>query len=228
MLCRLSKASLVKKHLLILCPYAYCQSHYEEQSGRVGRAGTIRGGHVFKNRSCTGRDAIYHGAVSSFSLQGLQDFYLYGICCKYRYYFKELPSYGRFVSLMPRLFLSFCVLFHSLKGEQSGIYFVDSTKLAVCHNARITRHKVFEGMAKRGKSTMGWFYGFKLHIVINHKGETMAVRITPGNRDDAHLLKLWSRICKASCLVARAIFPKNYARNCNKKASSLSSEYAKI
>jgi len=113
-----------------------------------------------------------------------KNFYLHGVCHKYRTSFKELPSYGRFVNFMPRLFLPFCVLLYSVKGEHTGIYFVDSTKLAVCHNARIPRNKVFEGMAKRGKSTMDRFYGFKLHIVINHKGEIMAVRITSGNRDD--------------------------------------------
>jgi len=125
--------------------------------------------------------------MTLFHLSAYKDFkhfWLYGICYKYRSYFKQLPSYGRFVGLMPRLFLPFCVLIHSVKGERTGIYFVDSTKLAVCHNARIHRNKVFEGMAQRGTTTMGWFYGFKLHIVINHKGEIMAVRITSGNRDD--------------------------------------------
>jgi len=76
------------------------------------------------------------------------------------------------------------MLLHSLKGEQTGLYFVDSTKLAVCHNASVNRNKMFEGTAQRGKSTMGWFYGFKLNIVINHKGKLMAVRVTSGKKDD--------------------------------------------
>ena len=58
------------------------------------------------------------------------------------------------------------------------------TKLSVCHNKRINRNKVFKGLAKRGRSTMGWFFGFKLHMVINNKGEVMAVKITAGNTDD--------------------------------------------
>src|SRR6201985_2704967 len=115
-------------------------------------------------------------------------FYLYGIGSQYRTCFGELPHYDRFVSLMPRLFVPLPVLLHGLSGEQTGIYFVDSTKLAVCHNRRIHRHKVFDGLAARGKTSMGWFFGLKLHFVINHKGRIMALRITPGNIADSAVL----------------------------------------
>jgi hemin uptake protein HemP len=80
------------------------------------------------------------------------------------------------------------VLLHSLSGEPTGVYFADSTKLAVCPNRRIHRHKVFEGLAARGKTSMGWFYGLKLHFVINHKGQIVALKITRGNRADSTVL----------------------------------------
>lgn len=115
-------------------------------------------------------------------------FYRYGVERLYRNCFDEIPHYDRFVSLMPRLFAPLMILLYSLSGEETGIYFADSTKLAVCHNRRISRHKVFEGMAARGKTSMGWFYGLKLHFVINHKGEIMAFKITPGNAADSALL----------------------------------------
>lgn len=111
-------------------------------------------------------------------------FYLHGIEGKYRSLFGELPCYARFVQGMGRLLLPLAVLLHSLKGEATGIYFADSTSLAVCHNRRISSNRVFAGLAKRGKTSMGWFYGFKLHIVLNHKAELMAIKITPGNVDD--------------------------------------------
>lgn len=69
-------------------------------------------------------------------------------------------------------------------GRCTGISFIDSTPLAVCHNKRIKRHRVFDGFAERGKTTMGWFYGFKLHLMINHHGEIIAFALTPGNVDD--------------------------------------------
>ena len=111
-------------------------------------------------------------------------FWVHGVEQKYRACFGDLPSYGRFVALMPRLFVPLCVLIHSLSGEETGIYIADSTKLAVCANPRISRNRTFKGLAARGHSTMGWFFGFKLHVVMNHKGDLMAIKVTPGNTDD--------------------------------------------
>ncbi len=60
----------------------------------------------------------------------------------------------------------------------------DSTPIAVCDNLRIRRHKVFDGIAERGKTSTGWFFGFKLHVIINHLEEILSFRLTPGNTDD--------------------------------------------
>jgi hypothetical protein len=77
-----------------------------------------------------------------------------------------------------------CVYFTSLKGKPTGIEFIDSTSIKVCHNIRIPKHKTFDGIAKRGKGTMGWFYGFKLHLVVNHNGEIVVAKVTTGNVQD--------------------------------------------
>jgi hypothetical protein len=77
-----------------------------------------------------------------------------------------------------------CAYFTSLKGKPTGLEFIDSTSIKVCHNIRIPRHKTFDGTAQRGKDTMGWFYGFKLHLVVNHHGEIVAAKVTTGNVHD--------------------------------------------
>jgi hypothetical protein len=144
-------------------------------------------------------------------------FYLYGIGHQHRACFGELPHYDRFVSLMPRLFVPLMGLLHSLGGEPTGLYFADSTKLAVCHNRRIHRHKVFDGLAARGKTSMGWFYGLKLHLVINHKGQVMALRITPGNTADSTVLAeitqhLAGKLYADKGYIGRELFSKLWQR----------------
>jgi hypothetical protein len=98
--------------------------------------------------------------------------------------FPRLVSYNRFVELMPSALVPLCGYLQSRKGRCSGISFIDSTSLIVCHNRRIHSHKVFAGCARRGKTSVDWFYGFKLHLVINDCGELLNVRLTPGNTDD--------------------------------------------
>jgi hypothetical protein len=98
--------------------------------------------------------------------------------------FPQLLSYSRFVYLMKDATVPLCVYLKSRFGKTRGIAFVDATSLAVCGNKRINRHRVFAGVAARGKTTTGWFYGFKLHLIINDQGEILAVSVTPGNVDD--------------------------------------------
>ncbi len=100
--------------------------------------------------------------------------------------FPRLVSYNRFVELMPSALVPLCGYLQSRKGRCSGISFVDSTSLKVCHNRRIHSHRVFQGCARRGKTSVDWFYGFKLHLVVNDCGELLSLRLTPGNVDDRH------------------------------------------
>ena len=99
--------------------------------------------------------------------------------------FPGLVSYSRFVEFMPSALLPLCAyLRHACLGTCTGISFLDSTALAVCDNHRIRRHRVFAGLAQRGKTSMGWFFGFKLHVIFNDRGELLTFALTPGNVDD--------------------------------------------
>jgi hypothetical protein len=99
-------------------------------------------------------------------------------------HFPGLPSYDRFIALTPRVLVPLTMFFASRSGKKTGIYYVDSTALPVCHNRRIARHKVFAGLAARGKTSLGWCFGFKLHLVFNHGHELVALKLTPGNVSD--------------------------------------------
>lgn len=111
-------------------------------------------------------------------------FYLCYIKPFYQDAFPKMPSYSRFVELYPAAIVPMLALLKASLSSCEGVSFVDATPLRVCHNRRIYRHKVFAGIAARGKSSMGWFFGFKLHLAINHKGELLDLCLTPGNTDD--------------------------------------------
>ena len=128
-----------------------------------------------------------------FQLSGFRTFKHFYIYYVQKHMCKEFPqtvSYNRFVELMQAnlmpltMFTKTCSL-----GHCTGISFVDSTPIRVCSNKRIKRNKVFKDVATTGKSTMGWFYGFKLHIVINDKGEILSFCVTQANVDDRDPLK---------------------------------------
>ncbi len=113
-------------------------------------------------------------------------------------YFPSAPSYSRFVQLKPRMlplivmYLNCCRL-----GQLCGVYYADSTRIAVCHNRRIRRNRVFYGKARQGRSSIGWFYGFKLFLVVNAFGQIIKVLFTTGNVADNntdHLLRLFDKL----------------------------------
>lgn len=143
------------------------------------------------------------------------------ICEHWADCFPKRLSYNRFVEVMATvtapltLYLIKCGF-----GKSSGINFLDSTPLDVCHNRRIHSHKVFDGLAARGKSSTGWFFGFKLHIVINDKGELLAFCLTPGNVDDrdwsviSKLTKeLFGKVFADKGYICAELFEKLYERN---------------
>jgi len=116
--------------------------------------------------------------------RSFKNFYLF-IRQKYLHFFPGLVSYNRFIELSHRCAVAFMLyLHHVCKGECTGISFIDSTVLRVCHNKRIKRNKTFKDVATVGKSSMGWFYGFKLHLVINDKGEILSFYLSKANVDD--------------------------------------------
>lgn len=119
-------------------------------------------------------------------------FYSY-VCYRYKDDFPKLLSYSRFVHLKKNLFIPLFAYLQYMKGVITGIAFVDSTSIRICHNKRIPRNKIFKGLAKRGKTTTGWFYGFKLHLIINDRGEILAFQLTPGNVSDVKMLETLSK-----------------------------------
>ena len=99
--------------------------------------------------------------------------------------FPNLVSYNRFVEIMEYALVPLILYIVRARFFRcSGISFVDSTPIKVCDNHRIKSHRVFSEYAKRGKSSMGWFYGFKLHLIINEQGEILSFCLTSGNVDD--------------------------------------------
>lgn len=129
----------------------------------------------------------------------LKRFYTKVVCRYWGKDFRVLVSYNRFVELQRDALVLLGALMQTRLGKCSGISFVDSSKIAVCNNLRIRQNKVFREAAKRGKTSTGWFYGFKIHLIVSDTGEILAWRITLGNVDDRQPVpgmskRLWGKL----------------------------------
>ena len=147
----------------------------------------LENGEIKRRRACRLSPSEVMTIIIHFHQSHYRDFknyYLHYVCRQLKAYFPELLSYTRFLALMPSVVVPMCSYLTSKLGKPTGIQFVDSTKIEVCHIIRAKRNKVFEGVAHHGKGTMGWSYGFKLHLIINHLGEIVALKLTTGNVDD--------------------------------------------
>ena len=123
--------------------------------------------------------------------RNFKTFYNTYVCGHLRSFFPDVVSYNRMVELCSGSLLPMAIYLKTqVTGQCTGISFIDSTPLRVCHNRRIHNHKVFEGLAKRGHCSIGWFYGFKLHLITADTGEIIDFMLTPGNVDDRKPLKI--------------------------------------
>lgn len=123
--------------------------------------------------------------------RNFKTFYTTYVCAHLRSFFPHLVSYNRMVELMRDSMVPLAIYLKlQATGQCSGISFIDSTPLRVCHNKRIHNHKVFDGIAQRGHCSIGWFYGFKLHLITSDTGEIIDFMLTPGNVDDRKPLRI--------------------------------------
>lgn len=160
----------------------FCKEFYQNQSSRL-----LPNPNRKRMRYCKMAPSEIMTIIVLFHLSHYRTFKDYYYECVIKYlkpYFPAPVSYNRFLELKSSVITALAVYMKHKAGSESGMYYIDSTTLKVCRNRRIYRHKVFDKIAKRGKSSMGWFFGFKLHLVINHKGEIMSFCLTQGNVDD--------------------------------------------
>ena len=159
--------------------------------------------------------AFHHSGFRTF-----KDFYLGYVCKHLRSFFPNTVSYNRMVELVSGSMLH---LFAYLKsfglGDCTGISFVDSTPLRVCHNKRIHQHKTFKNIAQRGQCSIGWFYGFKLHLLCNDMGQLIDIQVTPGNTDDrkplrnkSFIAKLWGQLFGDKGYISKELFSELFGK----------------
>ena len=147
----------------------------------------LENGELKRRRDCKLSPAEVMTIIIHFHQSHYRDFknyYLLYVSRQLKAYFPELLSYTRFLGISSSVVVPLCSYLTSKLGKPTGIQFVDSTKIEVCHIMRAKRNQVFADVATHGKGTMGWSFGFKLHLIINHLGEIVSLKLTKGNVDD--------------------------------------------
>ena len=155
----------------------------------------------------------FHGS----GYRTFKEFYTLCVLPGWRHAFPKLVSYTRFVELMPWCLMLLCCYLYTRTGEMTGIAFIDSTPIEVCHPCRAKSHKVFKDLVGWGKNSMGWHFGFKLHLVINECDELLAFKLTPANTDDRQPVldltqDLMGKLFDDRGYVSQALFRQLYER----------------
>jgi len=127
-------------------------------------------------------------------------------------YFPMVVTYKYFLSFIPKLYplMHLFVQWRCSQNQRTGQYYVDSKKLPVCHNRRIYANRVFKDIARRGKSSTGWFYGLKIHLVINNLGQVVSFLFTAANFADnnQYVLKTLFKDLKGHCYADKGYITK--------------------
>lgn len=175
-----------------------------------------------KQKRCRSRMSLSEimTIVIAFHGSGFRTFkHFYTLCVLpyWRSAFPHLVSYNRFVELMPWSLMLLCCFLETRKGEITGISFVDSTPITVCNNCRAKSHKVFEGNVGWGKNSVGWHFGFKLHLIINDRGELLAFKLTPANTDDRKPIPemvddLWGKLFGDKGYISQKLFEELFEK----------------
>src|SRR6201994_4816111 len=163
----------------------FCQAFYPRWAGLLLRQGVQPAKKRGPQPSLADSEimtilVLYHSS----RFRNFKAFYEGVVLTLLRSAFPKAPCYARFIALTHHVWVPLTVFLFTQMGRRTGIYYIDSTPLPVCHPRRINRHRVFAGLAGRGKTSVGWFFGFKLHLVFNHERQIVALKLTPGNVHD--------------------------------------------
>jgi hypothetical protein len=174
------------KIIEIFCTVDDFCKEFSDEIDKIKRT-RLPGDKKYRNRSGRLSDSEIITIMIGFHLgshRTFKHYYNQVVCVYMKDLFPEVVCYNRFVRLQHRTFVVFALFLKSRMGKCTGISFIDSTTVKVCRNQRIHSHKTFRGLAERGHTSMGWFYGFKLHLVCNERGELLSFYLTKGNVDD--------------------------------------------
>lgn len=153
----------------------------------------------------------FHGS----GYKTFKEFYTNEVLKHWQSDFPNLVSYNRFVELIPWSLMLLSCFLNTRRGQMTGIAFIDSTPIAVCHPCRARSHKVFGDLPQWGKNSVGWYYGFKLHLITNDRGELLAFKLTTANTDDRKPVpdltqNLWGKLFGDKGYVSQSLFEQLY------------------
>ena len=178
----------------------FCKS-YENNAQKMN----LLGSSTIKRKPC-GMElseiltVLIYGALLSDQFKHFKAFYKYN-CAELKSAFPGLLSYERMIELRQEVVFPMMQFLLSKLSPCTGKSYIDSTPMKACHPKRTGSHSVVKNIASVGKTSNGWFYGTKLHLVVTSLGEIVNFKLTPGNIADNNkkvlrdlVRKIWGKL----------------------------------